>query len=599
MTTPQPPGPDSAAAATVSRRGFLGAGAATMAAPVLAAAGLPPAAVAAAPAKGPAGRRPDRHNLLFVFTDQERHMTRWPAGFTLPGHARLQRSGTAFNNHYNSSTMCTSSRAVLLTGLQTPDNGMFDNTDMPYQKALSPTIPTIGTMLRQAGYVTTYKGKWHLDPAFDKAEPERPLGPQMERFGFSDFVWPGDHVAHTLGGHRFDHLIAANAVTWMRRRGRALNDEGKPWAMFVSLVNPHDIMYFNTDAPGESVQDTGRLLMHAARAPRHADYAARWNAPLPATLRSPLNAPGRPAAHAEFDRAWGYTLGRVPIADAPWQRFSDYYLNCIRAVDAQLNHLLAELDRLGMNDKTIVVFTADHGEMGGAHGLRGKGPYAYEESIHIPMHIVHPDVRGGQSTKALTSHIDLAPSLLAMAGVNATRAGELAGRSLPGKDLSMVLANPGGAAVNALHESVLFTYSGIATNDADIWQLISEAKAAGKDPKAAIQASGYKPNMKKRGSLRTAFDGRHKFSRYFAPVERNRPTTLEALYRNNDVELFDLQADPAETTNLAADPKANPALVMAMSNKLEAAIKAEIGVDDGREMPDVDGIRWAIDSLDL
>jgi arylsulfatase A-like enzyme len=587
---------------TLSRRGFLGAGAASVAAPLLAAAAgqpAPAAAATAAPAARVSGRRPDRPNLLFVFTDQERHMAQWPRGFTLPGHARLQRSGTAFRNHYTAATMCTSSRAVLMTGLQTPDNGMFDNTDMPYVKGMSNKLPTIGTMLRQAGYTTTYKGKWHLDPAFDKAEPERPLGPRMDGYGFSDFVWPGDFVAHTQGGHHFDHLIAGSATTWMRRRGQALNDEGKPWAMFVSVVNPHDIMYFNTDAPGESRQDTGRLLMVAARAPQHAAYQATWNVPLPKTLRSPLSAPGRPAAHAEFDRAWGYTLGRVPMEDAPWQRHSDYYLNCIRAVDAQLDHLLGELDQLGIADNTIVVFTSDHGEMGGAHGLRGKGPYAYEESIHIPLHIIHPDVRGGQATQALTSHIDLVPSLLAMAGVDATRRSELAGRKLPGKDITPLLARPAQAALNDRREAVLFTYSGIATNDADLWQLISDAKAAGQDPKAAVQTSGFKPNMKKRGSLRTAFDGRYKFSRYFAPVERNRPTSLETLYRFNDVELFDLQADPAETRNLAADPKANPALVLAMSDKLEAVIQAEIGVDDGREMPEVAGIRWAIDSLDL
>lgn len=596
MTPDHPNDQDTGAA--VSRRGFIGTVAAAVVAPWLAAAASPSAA-AATPAVGATTRRPDRHNLLFVFTDQERHMTQWPRGFTLPGHARLQRSGTAFRNHYTAATMCTSSRAVLMTGLQTPDNGMFDNTDMPYVKGLSTQIPTIGTMLRQAGYVTTYKGKWHLDPAFDKAEPGRPLGPQMEGYGFSDFVWPGDFVAHTQGGHRFDHLIAGSAATWMRRRGQALNDEGKPWAMFVSMVNPHDIMYFNTDAPGESIQDTGRLLMHAARAPRHADYRATWNAPLPKTLRSPLNAPGRPAAHAEFDRAWGYTLGRVPMADTPWQRFSDYYLNCIRSVDAQLDHLLGELDRLGLTDNTIVVFTSDHGEMGGAHGLRGKGPFAYEESIHVPLSVVHPDVRGGRATQALTSHIDLVPSLLSMAGVDATRASELAGRSLPGKDIAPLLSRPATAAVNANRDAVLFTYSGIATNDADVWQLISEAKAAGKDPKAAIQASGFKPDMKKRGSLRTAFDGRYKFTRYFAPVERNRPTSLESLVRLNDLELFDLKADPSETTNLAVDVNANAALLMAMSVKLEALIKAEIGVDDGREMPNVNGITWAVDSLDL
>ncbi|WP_454175421.1 sulfatase-like hydrolase/transferase [Gordonia sputi] len=69
--------------------------------------------------------------------------------------------------------------------------------------------------------------------------------------------------------------------------------------------------------------------------------------------------------------------------------------------------MLTELDNLGLGDNTIVVFTSDHGEMGGAHGLRGKGPFAYEECIHLPMHVRHPDVTGGQSMNAMTGHIDL------------------------------------------------------------------------------------------------------------------------------------------------------------------------------------------------
>jgi hypothetical protein len=67
----------------------------------------------------------------------------------------------------------------------------------------------------------------------------------------------------------------------------------------------------------------------------------------------------------------------------------------------------------------------------------------------------------------------------------------------------------------------------------------------------------------------------------------------------NDLELFDLQSDPSEMTNLAVDREANAKLVLAMSDKLEALIKAEIGVDDGREMPEFEGIDWAIDRMDL
>src|SRR5262249_47736089 len=98
-------------------------------------------------------------NILFIFTDQERYTARWPAGLSLPGHERLQKTGVTFTQHYTSACMCTSSRSVLLTGLQTADNKMFDNCDCPWQQSLSRHVPTIGHMLRKTGYYTAYKGK--------------------------------------------------------------------------------------------------------------------------------------------------------------------------------------------------------------------------------------------------------------------------------------------------------------------------------------------------------------------------------------------------------------------------------------------------------
>lgn len=108
-------------------------------------------------------------------------------------------------------------------------------------------------------------------------------------------------------------------------------------------------------------------------------------------------------------------------------------------------------------------------------------------------------------------------------------------------------------------------------------------------------AGGAKPDMSKRGSVRTMFDGRYKFSRYFSPMQRNLPRSLGQIYAYNDVELFDLAKDPNEVTNLAAN-KDNAELVMAMSEKLERVVAAEIGVDDGREMPDLQGkeLTWAL-----
>jgi arylsulfatase A-like enzyme len=546
----------------------------------------------------PRNRRSGRPNILFVFTDQERYRSSWPKGFSLPGHEHLQQRGVTFQNHHCPATMCTSSRSVMLTGLTTVDNGMFENCNVPYVKDLSTKIPTIGHMLRKLGYYTAYKGKWHLARNFDNNE-EVLLTAEMEKYGFADYFHPGDIIGHTRGGYNYDHLVAGSAVTWLRKKGQALTTDSKPWALFVSLVNPHDVMYFNTDLPGQSVQDTGNLLAHAAPAPDHPLYKASWDEPLPKSLLEPMNAPGRPKAHGEFLKCWDYYLGHIPLEADRWKRFSDYYLNCIRAVDRQVNYLMRELDQLGLSDNTIIVFTSDHGEAGGSHGLHGKGPFAYKETMHLPMLFVHPDVKGGQSTKALSGHIDLVPTLLSMAGAKPAQAAEVAGRELPGKDLSPVFSNPRAAKVDQVRESVLFTFSGMATNDSEVLRIVSEAKVLGRKPIAQMIREGYRPDMKKRGSLRTAFDGRYKFTRYFAPGERNSPSSIEDLYQHNDVELFDLQNDPEEVRNLAIDQRANAKLIMTMSNKLEAVIKAEIGKDDGREMPNIPTVDWTIEKVDL
>ena len=563
-----------------------------------------PLLIGAAQAQGaetPARRnvRSSSPNIIFIFTDQERYRSEWPAGVRLPAHERLARTGVTFHNHYCPATMCTSSRSVIVTGLTTPNNGMFENCDVPWVKDLSTSIPTIGHMLRKAGYYTAYQGKWHLNRKFDNEEPDRLLTGEMEQYGFADYFSPGDIIGHTLGGYEYDHLVASSAVTWLRKKARHLTDENKPWSLFVSLVNPHDVMYLNTDLPGQNVQVAGKLMKHAARAPNHPIYRATWDMPLPGSLREPLDAPGRPKAHGEFIKVWDYVLGHIPLEEDRWRRFNDYYINCTRNVDGQVGTILQELDALGLAENTIIVYTSDHGEAAGAHGLHGKGPFAYQETMHLPLYIVHPDVNGGQDCRALTGHIDFVPTLLAMAGVQPGKVGEIAGRDLPGKDISKALGNPPTADIHAVRDSVLFTYSGLMTNDSGIFQVSAELMAEGKDPKVELKKQGYQPDMKKRGGMRTVLDGRYKFSRYFSPVDRNRPKTIDELYKWNDVELFDLANDPGEVKNLGANRAANSEIIMTMSEKLEAVIKTEIGADDGRGMPDIPNVDWKIERVDL
>ncbi len=582
---------------TQSRRAFITAGAAISAAALVGsaeAAESPKAA--AAKARGPNSRK---MNILFVFTDQERYQAKWPKGVVLPGHERLQRTGVTFTNHQCPATMCTSSRSVMLTGLQTADNGMYENIDVPWMKSLSTKIPTLGHMLRKAGYYTAYKGKWHLSREFDTNSIAQFMTPEMDKYGFADNFSPGDLIGHALGGYSYDQITAGSAINWLRTHGRSLTDDAKPWCMVTSFVNPHDVMYFNTDAPGERVQDNGKLRMHAARAPEHAMYKANWDVPIPASLRQPFNESGRPRAHGEFDRIWDYILGNVPLEDVRWRRFNNYYINCIRNVDQQIDAVLKELDSLGLAESTIVVFTSDHGEAAGSHGLRGKGPFTYAETNHLPFYIVHPDVKGGQTCRALSGHIDLVPTLLSLAGVRPDQAGDIAGRQLPGRDLSQALTNPGSRPVDAVRSATLFTYSGLASNDSAVFDFAAKAVAAGKDPKVEAKKEGFKPDLKKRGTVRSAFDGRYRFSRYCAPIDRNSPKTIDELYKWNDVELYDLQSDPKEMKNLAADRVKNADLIMAMNKKLEDVIKVEIGVDNGREMPDIPNIDWGVDKVDL
>ena len=154
---------------TLSRREFGGLSAAALATPLFGIGAGDAPANAATVASQP-GRKSVRDsarslNILFVFGDQERFFPKWPKDLSLPGHERLQRTGVTFENHYTSAIMCTPSRSVILTGLQTADNRMFDNADVPWIKSLSTNVPTIGHMLRKAGYYTAYKGKWQIGRA--------------------------------------------------------------------------------------------------------------------------------------------------------------------------------------------------------------------------------------------------------------------------------------------------------------------------------------------------------------------------------------------------------------------------------------------------
>ncbi|MGY8996359.1 MAG: sulfatase-like hydrolase/transferase [Alphaproteobacteria bacterium] len=526
-------------------------------------------------------------NILFIANDQERYFDQLPSNFRLPGKERLLQLGTNFTNQQINSCVCTSSRSNIYTGQHIQQTRMFDNVNYPWSGSLSTDIPTIGHMLRDLGYYTAYQGKFHLNAALEEVDPLAPpelIGRELlDTYGFSDYTGIGDIIGHTLGGYLNDEWIAAFSKSWLRSRGMTLNEAGQPWFLAVNLVNPHDVMMFNTDRPGEPVQSVGLPEGRITHAPRYGLYEQEWDLPLPESRNQSWDGDNHPPTHLDFQTARAGLVGQFPNEGDRWDRLQNYYLNCIQDCDRHILSVLDELEATGMMDNTIIVRTSDHGELAGAHGMHGKGTNAYREQNHVPLHIVHPDVGGGQSCAALTSHLDLVPTLISMAGGDDVKKSELL-QPLKGHDLSGLLSSPGTADVNDVHDATLFNYNMFSYLDPD-FTLGAMALVAELGPVEGVKETnriGLKPDLaNKRGAIRTVFDGRYKFSRYFAPLQHNTPKTMEQLTAVNDLELFDHTNDPGETVNLAADVETNSELVMTMNTKLNTIIEDEAGIDDG------------------
>jgi len=158
-------------------------------------------------------------------------------------------------------------------------------------------------------------------------------------------------------------------------------------------------------------------------------------------------------------------------------------------------------------------------------------------------------------------------------------------KALPGKDFSKLLAAPETDRCDAVRDGALFCYNMFAYIDGDFMQKAVEVLAQ-PDGKSKLQIAAKeglpRPDLSKRGPIRSVFDGRYRFTRYFSPRQHNSPKSLEDLFRLNDVELFDLQNDPLETRNLATDTRRNVDVLEAMNAKLNALLDAEVGEDVGQ-----------------
>lgn len=521
-----------------------------------------------------------RHNILFVVTDQQQSFVDLPKGLPLPAQERLLERGVGFTNHHVNTTPCGPSRSVIYTGLHTQQTRVNFNPNIAPHPQLSPQIRTIGHRLREHGYHTAYKGKWHLSLFGDHSE-RSPISPDMssvlEPFGFADFNFDGDCTGHSWTGYRHDRAIAAAACGLLDGM-KARADEGQPWFLAVNFVNPHDIMFFDATGEMERTRLAPGLVGPMMPAPADPFFRQTWDFELPRSLVEDDLAAKPWAQRDEIERT-NLLFGEFDRQDqVAWRRYRDYYFNCIRHMDDHLGLLLDGLEATGQADDTIIVFTSDHGERGGAHGLRQKGLSIYKENLRVPLIISHPDAAGGRMSDALSSAVDLVPTLLGLAWVDRA---ELADRhaDLPGHDLSAVVADPEATTARDA-AGILFNYE--VAGGWDTEALRRQLSVFRHGPPAEPPPP---PSLDKRVLFRGVHDGRYKFARYFAPSQHHTPQTWEQLTAHNDLELYDTASDPDEMVNLAAAPDMHRDLILRLSGQVNRLIADEVGIDDGESLP--------------
>ena len=552
------------------------------------------AALLGAAATGPAAAAPPArgYNILFILVDQEHYFERWP--MPVPGREWIKRNAVTFANHQAASCVCSPARSTIYTGQHIQHTGLFDNANALWQAPMATAVTTIGHRIAGLGYHAAYQGKWHLSVDLDQVHeaidaPFAEYRKIIESYGFQDFFGVGDINDTTLGGYTYDESTTTAVTSWLRTTGEDLRAQGKPWYLAVNFVNPHDVMYVNSDLPGENVQSRSHA-MPIARPPADDIYQARWDdVPLPATRAQSFDAPGRPRGQKIYQSVQDVLVGPWPDEDRRWRLLRNYYYNCIRDCDRQVVRVLDSLRANGMDKTTIIVFTADHGELGGNHQMRGKGNCAYRQQNHLPLMIVHPDHPGGTTCAAVTSQIDLTPTLLELTGADPAALRQ-SGAGLKGRSFAGLLASPEQASMDALRPGALFNYNMLSFQDARWARRMEDYVRDDKVPLATKKREllAIEPDFHDRCAIRSVFDGRYRFSRYFAPLDFNTPATFEALTAHNDLELYDLQEDPEEVRNLAASDRD---LVMAMNAKLNERIAEEVGEDDGAFLPIRDG-KW-------
>jgi uncharacterized sulfatase len=416
-----------------------------------------------------------RPNIIMIMLDQMRFPVHLPPGVAdadgfiekyMPNLFKyIWSKGVRFDNYYIAASDCTAGRATVYTGLYAYQTylmltlitfpGPSDAEEESGQQGLpqpqlQPEFPTVGHLLREAGYDTPYFGKWHMSYGVEN----------LERYGFESYVPRGDLPGLYGQGLKYDGGIAEDAAAWVNARVATVNK--KPFFLSVNFVNPHDKQFFWGGMEVEKFNKIYATLPDSEKpaqpyehevvpedAPPWCGYQSDVRAFLNWESQSQLDE--KPGVQTLLKEVFQYQMGGIyqddeaadctPVEElkpelfwtAPtrlqegkhkaladysyWTKALDSYIQVQRMVDEALGTFMESLPA-EVRDNSVFVFTSDHGEYASSHGLQGKGGTVYEEGIRVPLVVYDPAGHftgsAEQYRSQLTSSVDLLPMLVAM-----------------------------------------------------------------------------------------------------------------------------------------------------------------------------------------